>query len=79
MSVIERQIRPRVAEALRDTRVVMVMGARQVGESTLWEGIADGEHAAETVSMDERGTRETAQADPGGERLWAVPVSGLWA
>jgi predicted AAA+ superfamily ATPase len=64
--VIERQIRPRVAGALRDTRVVMVMGARQVGKSTLCEAIAEGEHPAETVSMDERGTRQTAQADPAG-------------
>jgi predicted AAA+ superfamily ATPase len=64
--VIERQIRPRVLEALNDTRVVMVMGARQVGKSTLCESIAEAEHPAEIVSMDDKGTRETAQSDPTG-------------
>jgi hypothetical protein len=33
--MIARQIRPRVAEALTDTPVVMVMGARQAGKSEL--------------------------------------------
>lgn len=54
--MIERQIRPRVLEALNDTRVVMVMGARQVGKSTLCESIAKAEHPAEIVSMDDKGT-----------------------
>ena len=66
LCVIERQIRPRVLEALNDTRVVMVMGARQVGKSTLCESIAEAEHQAEIVSMDDKGTRETAQSDPTG-------------
>jgi len=44
----------------------MVQGARQVGKSTLCQEIADGEHPAQTVSMDERANRETAQADPAG-------------
>ncbi|MGI8761443.1 MAG: hypothetical protein ACR2LF_09180 [Jatrophihabitantaceae bacterium] len=33
--LIERHARPLVVEALHDTRVVFVMGARQVGKSTL--------------------------------------------
>ena len=64
--VIDRRIRPRVAEALGDTRVVMVMGARQVGKSTLCESIAEGEHPAASVSMDDQAARETAQSDPVG-------------
>jgi uncharacterized protein len=64
--VIERQVRPRVVEALGDTRVVMVMGARQVGKSTLCESISQGERPAAAVSMDDKGTRETAEADPAG-------------
>jgi predicted AAA+ superfamily ATPase len=64
--VIKRRLRPRVLEALGDTRVVMVMGARQVGKSTLCESIAEGEHAAAAVSMDEQGARETARSDPAG-------------
>jgi uncharacterized protein len=64
--VIERRMRPLVVEALRDTRVVMVMGARQVGKSTLCQAIAAEEHPATSVSLDDRGARETAQADPAG-------------
>ncbi len=33
--MIERHLRPRVIEALEDTRVAVVLGARQVGKSTL--------------------------------------------
>jgi predicted AAA+ superfamily ATPase len=64
--VIERRIRPLVVEALADTRVVMVMGARQVGKSTLCEAIATEEHRATTVSLDDQAARETARADPAG-------------
>ncbi len=41
----------------------MVMGARQVGKSTLCESIAEGEHPAASVSMDDQAARETAQSD----------------
>ncbi len=34
-ALIDRHIRPDVVAALRDTRVVVVLGARQVGKSTL--------------------------------------------
>jgi hypothetical protein len=64
--VIERRIRPLVVEALKDTRVVMVMGARQVGKSTLCEAIAAEEHPATTVSLDDQGARESARSDPVG-------------
>ena len=40
MSVIERHLRPRVVEALDDTRVIVVLGARQVGKSTLVQAVA---------------------------------------
>ncbi|MGP0100199.1 MAG: ATP-binding protein [Solirubrobacteraceae bacterium] len=66
LGVIERRMRPLVVEALRDTRVVMVMGARQVGKSTLCQAIAAEEHPATSVSLDDQGARETAQADPAG-------------
>lgn len=64
--MIARRIRPLVVEALEDTRVVMVMGARQVGKSTLCEAIATEEHPAAIVSLDDRGPREAAQRDPAG-------------
>ena len=38
--MIERRLRPRVIEALDDTRVVVMLGARQVGKSTLVQAVA---------------------------------------
>lgn len=63
--MIERRIRPLIGESLSDTRVVMVMGARQVGKSTLCEAIAASEQRP-TVSMDDQGARAGAVADPAG-------------
>jgi hypothetical protein len=57
--VIERRIRPLIGESLSDTRVVMVMGARWAGKSTLCEAI-DAEEQRPTVSMDDQGARERA-------------------
>lgn len=59
-----RLIRPRILEALDDTRVVMVMGARQVGKSTLTRSIAETEHRADILSLDDRTTRAAAIQDP---------------
>lgn len=53
-------------EALSDTRVVFVMGARQVGKSTLTGEIARAEHPAESFSLDHRAARDAAIADPDG-------------
>jgi uncharacterized protein len=64
--MIERLIRPRVLEALSDTRVVMVMGARQAGKSTLCEAVVAQGHPATIVSMDDQGARQTARSDPAG-------------
>lgn len=61
-----RSARPLVLEALADTRVVFVAGARQVGKSTLAEQIARIDHPAEQLSLDVRATREAALADPEG-------------
>lgn len=57
--------RGRVLEALGDTRVVVVQGARQVGKTTLVRSIAD-EIGMRFVTFDDRLTREAAQADPQG-------------
>lgn len=40
MNAVERHLRPRVLEALDDTRVVVRLGARQVGKSTLVQDVA---------------------------------------
>jgi len=64
--VILRHARASVVEALRDTRVVHVMGPRQAGKSTLVEDIAATEIRASVVTLDDRATRAAAQADPTG-------------
>ncbi len=55
-----------VEEALNNTRIVFVMGARQVGKSTLTREIADGRGITSTFTLDDRTTREAAIADPAG-------------
>jgi predicted AAA+ superfamily ATPase len=64
--IFRRNAEPLVLEALADTRVVFVAGARQVGKSTLAQGIAQSSHPAEEFSLDVRATREAALADPEG-------------
>lgn len=55
-----------ILEALGDTRVVYVMGARQVGKSTLTEDIAKSEYPAAALSLDNQATRDAASNDPEG-------------
>lgn len=64
--IYARHARTPVVDALRDTRVVYVMGARQVGKSTLTSLIAEHDHPARTVTLDDPVTRGAAQADPVG-------------
>ena len=64
--IFVRHAQSSVLDALADTRVVFIGGARQVGKSTLARGIARGERPAEEFSLDRRATRETALADPEG-------------
>jgi predicted AAA+ superfamily ATPase len=63
---LERHARARVEEALADTRVVVVLGARQVGKSTLVEQIAQGGLGLTLRTFDDQATRDTARADPTG-------------
>ncbi|HWK28679.1 MAG TPA: ATP-binding protein [Solirubrobacter sp.] len=53
-------------EALADTRVVVVIGARQVGKSTLVQHIAGERMGAAVLSLDDAGTRQAAASDPTG-------------
>lgn len=62
----QRGSRNLVVEALGDTRVVFVMGARQVGKSTLTGEIAKSEHPAEVINLDNRAARDAALSDPNG-------------
>jgi uncharacterized protein len=64
--VIARSLEPRVLESLGDTRVVVVLGARQVGKSTLVQHIARERLGATVLTLDDAGTRDAAAADPTG-------------
>jgi len=64
--MIQRHLRPLVLEALDDTRVVVVLGARQVGKSTLVEQIAATDRQATTLTLDDQATRDSAIDDPTG-------------
>lgn len=64
--MIERHLRPLVVEALGDTRVVVVLGARQAGKSTLVQQIAKVDRPAAVLTLDDQATREAAIDDPTG-------------
>jgi predicted AAA+ superfamily ATPase len=64
--MIERRLRPLIVEALGDTRVVVVLGARQVGKSTLVQQIAMDDRPAAVLTLDDQATREAAIDDPTG-------------
>ncbi|MBA3329218.1 MAG: ATP-binding protein [Solirubrobacterales bacterium] len=63
---IDRHARGIIAEALTDTRVVMVLGARQSGKSTLTRRVAESDHPSMIFSLDDQATRAIAQDDPTG-------------
>ena len=60
-----RRLRVLAEEALADTRVVLVTGARQAGKSTLVQLLADGP-SAELRNLDRAEDRQAAEADPSG-------------
>jgi predicted AAA+ superfamily ATPase len=53
-----------LVEALGDTRVVLLLGARQVGKSTLAEKIVATDHPAGSINLDTQAPRQAANADP---------------
>lgn len=55
-----------MVEALADTRVVLISGARQTGKSTLAISVARSEHPADFITLDDDALRAAAQADPKG-------------
>lgn len=64
--MIPRMARADVLTALREARAVALLGARQVGKSTLARDIAKTEHPARYLTLDDQGTRDAANADPTG-------------
>jgi predicted AAA+ superfamily ATPase len=55
-----------VLAALEDTRAVFILGARQVGKSTLAHEIAKKDHPAQVINLDNKAARDAALADPEG-------------
>lgn len=65
--LIARHAQRAVEAALADTRVVVVLGARQVGKSTLLAQVASSEGAGrEVLTLDDQAIRAAATADPAG-------------
>jgi predicted AAA+ superfamily ATPase len=64
--LIPRHARTMIEEALADTRVILLLGARQVGKSTLATKVAAGIGAAGPITLDDATTRAAADADPAG-------------
>jgi len=63
--LLPRNLTVRVEEALADTRIVVVQGARQVGKSTLAHEVVN-RHNGRMVTLDDELTRTAADADPVG-------------
>ena len=63
--LLARHSETALTEALADTRVVLVTGARQCGKSTLLGLVAKGRDA-EWRNLDAAATRQAAAADPDG-------------
>ncbi|MFT3888047.1 MAG: ATP-binding protein [Arachnia sp.] len=63
--ILSRAIAPKVVEALEDTRIVVLQGARQVGKSTLAEQIAR-TRTSMVVTLDDVAVRGFASTDPVG-------------
>lgn len=63
MDILPRAIAPRIEEALTDTPVVVLNGARQVGKTTLVRSLAY-RGTTELVTLDDPTSREAAELDP---------------
>jgi predicted AAA+ superfamily ATPase len=64
--LIPRHARSIIEAALADTHVVLLLGARQVGKSTLATEIASNVGALGPITLDDATTRAAADADPTG-------------
>lgn len=64
--MIERSLRLQIREALRDTPVVMLVGPRQAGKSTLAESLSVDGPPPSYISFDDPAELASAQADPEG-------------
>ncbi|MEX2447954.1 MAG: ATP-binding protein [Solirubrobacterales bacterium] len=63
-SLVSRHVHPIVLEALSASRAVALLGARQVGKSTLALEIARSAHPAEYISLDDPAAAQAARSEP---------------
>lgn len=64
MALLRRHITERLLDALSDTPVVILHGARQTGKSTLARGLTEREFPAEYLTLDDLGSVAAARRDP---------------
>ncbi len=64
--LLSRHARPDLTRALAESRAVALIGARQVGKSTLARDLAANEFPAQYISLDDEVAVDTARADPRG-------------
>ncbi|WEK61773.1 MAG: ATP-binding protein [Candidatus Microbacterium colombiense] len=64
-ALVPRLVAPRIVEALADTRIVVIQGARQVGKSTLAGQVLAGRPAV-SVTLDDVASLDFAHTDPAG-------------
>ena len=64
--MIYRNITPLIEEALSDSPVVLLAGARQTGKSTLARKIASEIHPSQYLTLDDAGVLSAARHDPAG-------------
>lgn len=64
--MFDRALTPLVAEAMQDTPVVLLLGARQVGKSTLAKALLEGHPQGRYFSLDDPAVRRAAEVDPAG-------------
>jgi predicted AAA+ superfamily ATPase len=64
--LLPRHLRPHLLEALAESRAVALLGARQVGKSTLVAELAATDYRARFINLDDEATANAARADPTG-------------
>ncbi|MCW5962216.1 MAG: ATP-binding protein [Pyrinomonadaceae bacterium] len=64
--MIERFLKPYLAEALKDTPVILLVGARQVGKSTLAQSLRDDQYQPQYLTFDDPTLLSAAKGNPSG-------------
>ena len=62
----KRNITSNLKDALADTPVVLLNGARQTGKSTLVQWLSENKHPAKYITMDDSNILSAAISDPAG-------------